>query len=329
MWPFRRAENNSGKLIPDPVGVVLVLGVLASLVVGLATAPRAGRPAARAVGSRAVGLIYVDGVITGGESAAGFFGASTGSDSVLAQLKEAREDPGVKAVVLRINSPGGSAPAAQEIGDEIERLRKAGKLVVASMGDVAASGGYWIAAMSDRIIAEPATLTGSIGVIMQLTNMQNFYGKIGFSYETFKSGPHKDMGSSVRPVSPEERAIFQSMIDDIYGQFINVVAQGRNMPVERVRAIADGRVFTGRQAKTAGLVDELGNFNYALDRAATLAGLGKDYEVREFGKLTPIERLLNQLAGAASLRLPFAAGSVPAAPGPAGLYLLFVPPAMQ
>ena len=315
------------KWIALSIAVVVIGSLVAFALVGYRGAGTGGTPWAGA--GNAVGLVYVAGPIVSGSSGTDLFGAVAGADSVISELRQAREDPATKAVVVRIDSPGGSAAASQEIAREVERLREAGKVVVTSMGDVAASGGYWIAAMSDRIIAEPATLTGSIGVIMQLTNMQNFYGKIGFSYETFKSGPHKDMGSSVRPVSPEERAIFQSMIDDIYGQFVNVVAQGRNMPVERVRAIADGRVFTGRQAKTAGLVDELGNFNYALDRAATLAGLGKDYEVREFGKLTPIERLLNQLAGAASLRLPFAAGSVPAAPGPAGLYLLFVPPAMQ
>lgn len=326
MHLFRRSENKEKKLTPDPVGVVVVAAVVASLVLGLVTAPRARTELAAAEGGRTVGLIYIDGEITGGPSTSGFFGTTTGSDSILSQLKEAREDPEVKAVVLRVNSPGGSAPASQEIGEEIARLRKAGKVVVTSMGDVAASGGYWIAASSDHIIASPATLTGSIGVVMQLTNLQEFYGKLGLSHETFKSGPHKDMGSSTRPVTPEERAIFQSMIDDIYSQFVDVVAKGRKLPVERVRAIADGRVFTGEQAKEAGLVDELGNFNYALDRAAELAGLGKEYEVREFGKLSPLERLLNQFAGAVSLRQP---PVTPARLGPPGLYLLFLPPTME
>jgi len=191
------------------------------------------------------------------------------------QLRRAAEDPAIKAVVLRLNTPGGTSAASQEIALEVDRLRETGKKVVVSMGDVAASGGYWIASRCDRIVANPGTITGSIGVIMETTDMQGLYEKIGLEPEVFKSGPHKDMGSPARDIRPEERAIFQSMVDDIYQQFVNTVSSGRGMDREQVEKLADGRIFTGSQAVKNGLVDELGNFYDAVRVATEMAGLKK------------------------------------------------------
>ena len=244
----------------------------------------------------AIGVIYISGTIVSGGSGGQLLGNSTaGSHTIMDQIRQAKDDPKIKAVVIRINSPGGSAAASQEIGDEIRKLREAGKIVLTSMGDMAASGGYWIAATTDRIMANSTTLTGSIGVITQLQNLQELYDKLGISFETFTSGPHKDMGSDSRPLTEEERAIFQEMVDDIFQQFVDVVAQGRGMTEEEVRELADGRIFTGRQALDLGLIDDLGNFHDALDLAAELAELGPDYRTVEFTRTTPLQRLLQSI----------------------------------
>ncbi len=234
-----------------------------------------------------VAVIYVDGVIVGGRGQVGLLGESGGTDAIIKQLHQARDDATVKAVVLRINSPGGSAPASQEVGTEIKKLRAAGKVVVASMGDVAASGGYWLAAVTERIWANPATLTGSIGVYIPYANWQELYGKLGIRSEKIKSGPHKDILSPERPMTPEERAIIQTMVDDLYGQFVAVVAEGRKMDPARVRQLADGRIYTGSQAKDLGLVDELGTMYDAIDGAAKLAGIAGKPAVKEYGKMSP------------------------------------------
>lgn len=271
----------------------LVLGIIAgvialSLIAAVAADPR--KTANSQKGER-IGVIYVEGVITGTREEAGLFSGAAGSHTIMEQLKQAREDEGIKAVLIRINSPGGSSAASQEIGSEVDKLRKAGKIVVTSMGDVAASGGYWIAAKTDRIVANSSTMTGSIGVIMDLQNMQELFDKIGISPETIKSGPYKDMGSPNKPLSPAERAIFQSMVDDIYQQFVDVVAQGRKIDRKKVLQLADGRVFTGRQAKENGLVDDLGNYYDAIGITAKLAGIKGEPEVYELGPSTPFEKL--------------------------------------
>lgn len=263
------------------VGIVLV-----SLVAGVAVTARktAGEgPAGYGRRGGAVGIISISGVIVCGRDRSGLFGGQTGSETVIEWLRAAARDPEIKAVVLRLNSPGGTASGAQEIAAEVDRLRGTGKKVVASMGDVAASGAYWIASRADRIVANPGTLTGSIGVIMQTQDLRGLYEKIGVGTETFKSGPHKDMGSPARGVTDEEKKIFQSMVDDIYEQFLAAVAEGRKMDVAALRSLADGRVFTGRQAFRAGLVDELGNYRAAVGIAGDLAGLGSDPRVVELG----------------------------------------------
>ncbi len=189
------------------------------------------------------------------------------------ELRDLSESSSVRAVVVRINSPGGVVGPTQEVYAAIRRLRKAGKPVVASLGAVAASGGYYIAAAADRIYANPGTLTGSIGVIMQMPNVEGLLKKIGVDYVVVKAGEHKDLGNPARPMSPEERRILQALLDDVHAQFIDAVAEGRRLDRAAVVALADGRIFSGAQAKNLHLVDALGGLDDAVEGAAQLAGL--------------------------------------------------------
>ncbi len=272
--------------------VMAVIGAVVALsIIGGLYLQDSGRQIVRGA-ANTVAILRIEGVIAGGGSGESLLGAVAGSDAVVALIAEAAEDPEVAALVLRINSPGGSAAASQEIAEELENFKAAGKKVITSMSDVAASGGYWIAAASDLIVANPGTTTGSIGVIIQITDLRELYEKLGVDFRVFKSGPLKDIGSANREMTEAEEEVFQAMVNDIFEQFIDQVVAGRDLDRDQVIELADGRVFTGRQAKEAGLVDELGNFTFALDRAAELAGLGENYQVRELRRLTPIERLL-------------------------------------
>src|SRR2546425_745271 len=179
-------------------------------------------------------------------------------EELLKDLKGHRDNPLVRAVVIRINSPGGIVGPTQELHDAIRRVRQAGKPVVASLGAVAASGGYYVAVAADQIYANPGTLTGSIGVIMQMANLENLMKKVGVEYVVIKSGQFKDVGNISRPMTAEERRVLQALLDDVHRQFIDAVAQGRHLDRARVVGFADGRVFSGAQAKTLGMVDELG-----------------------------------------------------------------------
>lgn len=277
------------KIIAGAVVAVIIISLLAA-------AARLGSRDLAVNKLERVAVLQVSGVIVGGKGASGLFGtAVTGADDMMGYLREVRQDPSIKAVVLRINSPGGTTGASQELGMEITRLRESGVKVVASMSDVAASGGYWISACSDYIIASPGTTTGSIGVIMETQDLQGLYEKLGIDSNVFKSGPHKDMGSPARSLTESEKAILQGMVDDMYNQFVDVVAEGRQMERARVLELADGRVFTGRQALEAGLVDELGNYYDALDKAADLAGIEGEPEVIELGTRGGWWSLLGQL----------------------------------
>ena len=219
-----------------------------------------------------VAVIRVNGPIVGGGDADMAWGSpsSTTSGALMRQFRKARQDDSVQAVLLRVNSPGGSAAATQEAAAELQKLKDSGKPVVVSMGDTAASGAYWLAAYGDKIYANPSTITGSIGVYMSYYDVQGLSEKLGVREEKIKSGPHKDIFSPFRPMTEEERRLTQNMVDDMYEQFVAVVAEQRHMDGEKVRSLADGRVFTGVQAKEAGLVDELGNYYDALGYAGTL-----------------------------------------------------------
>lgn len=219
-----------------------------------------------------VAVIRVNGPIVGGDDADMAWGSpsSTTSGALMRQFRKARQDDSVQAVLLRVNSPGGSAAATQEAAAELQKLKDSGKPVVVSMGDTAASGAYWLAAYGDKIYANPSTITGSIGVYMSYYDVQGLSEKLGVREEKIKSGPHKDIFSPFRPMTEEERRLTQNMVDDMYEQFVAVVAEQRHMDGEKVRSLADGQVFTGVQAKEAGLVDELGNYYDALGYAGTL-----------------------------------------------------------
>jgi len=194
------------------------------------------------------------------------------STPILKDLKTFRDDSSVRAIVLRVDSPGGVVGPSQEILKEVERTKKV-KKVVASFGSMATSGGYYAACAADVIMANPGTATGSIGVILQLANVEQLAKKVGVDVYSLKAGSLKDLGSPFQPLGPEGRKVLQGLLDDLHEQFIQDVARNRKLPVEKVRALADGRVFTGQDAKKLGLVDTLGNFNDAIEQAGRLGGI--------------------------------------------------------
>lgn len=196
------------------------------------------------------------------------------------KIKKMSEKKNVKAILIDINSPGGTVAAVQDIYSAIIRAKKKTKKpFVARMGDVAASGGYYIAAACDKIISHPGSITGSIGVIMSAGNYEGLMKKIGFKTEVIKSGKFKDIGSGSRQMTQEEKDILQSMIDDSYSQFLEAISKGRNMPLEVLKPLADGRVYTGRQAYEVKLVDILGDFQDAVDLAGEMGKIGKDPKI--------------------------------------------------
>ncbi len=247
-------------------------------------------------GEDRIALIRVEGVILDAQQ-------------TVSELKKFGETPSVKAIVLRIDSPGGGVVPSQEIHDAVLRVRnKHDKAVVASMGTVAASGGYYIAVATDRIIANPGTLTGSIGVIMELANLEGLLKKIGVQSVVVKSGLHKDLGSPFRTMSPEDRRILQTVMDDVHSQFIEAVAEGRSLDIREVTRLADGRIFTGRQAKDAKLVDDLGDLEDAIRVAADLAGIEGEPKVVEPRKRFSIREWLESHLFGTLPRLDFQTG---------------------
>ena len=230
-----------------------------------------------------IALIRITGVITSGRSVTSMFSDSTaGSDDLIDQLEKARKNKSVKAIVLRINSPGGSPAASEEVYKELMRIRADKKPIYTSMADVAASGGYYIAAASDKIYADDSTLTGSIGVIWDVADMSGLFKKIGYSPQVVKSGKFKDIGSSNRPLTPEERTLLQGIVMDTYEQFVKAVATGRKLPVSEVKKIADGRIFTGSQARHVKLVDDIGGIQDTINAAAKAGGIKGEPKVVEY-----------------------------------------------
>ena len=242
--------------------------------------------------------LILDGAWLGGEKIAvvRIEGVILDSRDAIEELRKFRENPSVKAIVLRIDSPGGGVVPSQEIYSEVLKTRNEGRVkVVASMGNLAASGGYYIAAATDRIVANPGTLTGSIGVIMELANVQGLLEKVGVQSVVIKSGKHKDLASPFRTMSVEDRAILQTVLDDVHDQFIQAVAAGRALKVDQVRDLADGRIFTGRQARTAKLVDELGDLQDAIKLAGKMGGIAGEPRVVETRKRFSWRDLLNNV----------------------------------
>jgi protease-4 len=238
-------------LISFSIFTVLILGVT-FMVMRMRTT---GEPA----GGESVGVVEIDGTITHAQN-------------IIREIRKFREDDKIKAIVVRIDSPGGAVGPSQEIYREIRKTIGT-KKVVASMGAVAASGGYYIACAADGIVASPGTITGSIGVIMGFTNFRKLLDKIGMVPVVIKSGRYKDTGSPTRAMRDDERELLQSIIDSVREQFVNAIAVGRKMDRAQVEKLADGRIFTGEEAKSRGLVDRLGNFEDALQWAGKLGGI--------------------------------------------------------
>ena len=206
-----------------------------------------------------IGIVEVKGVIRS-------------SRSVIEKLQKFENNKAIKAIVLRINSPGGGVGPSQEIHDEVARIVKK-KPIIASMGSVAASGGYYVAVPATKIFANPGTITGSIGVIMEFTNVLKLMNKVGLKSSVVKSGVHKDIGSAVREMTAEEKQLLQGLIDDVYSQFVESVCAGRHLSEKKVRKLADGRIYTGRQALKLGLIDKLGGMQPAIVEAARMVGI--------------------------------------------------------
>ncbi len=217
------------------------------------------------------------------------------SADIVRQLKKYRDSRSVKAIVLRLDSPGGGVAASQEIYEEVKKVRDSGKPIVVSMGAVAASGAYYVSCGATKIVANPGTLTGSSGVIFQFLQFSDLMKKLGIGESTFKSGKLKDSGSPFRKVTPEEQKYFQGLITDVYDQFVDVVAKERKLDVNYVKKYADGRVFTGRQAKQYGFVDTLGTLEDAISLAGQMAGIhGKPEVVKEYQRKTVFDRLFGE-----------------------------------
>lgn len=246
-----------------------------------------------------IAVIDVRGEIVETAADLGPFAGVTAAEDLASQLAQVREDPFVRAVVIRLNTPGGSVVASDQILGELEELRATGKPVVASMGEVAASGGYFIAAGADRIVANRATITGSIGVIMVLLNLEEAAGKLGIEPVIIKSGEHKDIGSPFRGLTEKERRILQSLLDEAYDRFVEVVAEGRGMAEPRVRSIADGRILSGQQAQMLGLVDEIGDFDEAIALAEQL-GDAEGAQIVELRRRLSLADLFSTLEGVAT-----------------------------
>lgn len=244
-----------------------------------------------------VGWVVIHGPIYGSSSGRAW---ERGMEQWNRRIKSLSSRGDVKAIVLDINSPGGSVGAVQELYQAIHRVREENKKpVVALVGDVAASGGYYLAAACDRIVAHPGSLVGSIGVIFNTMDAQQLLAKIGLKTDPVKSGKMKDIGSPARAMTKEERELLQGLIDDAFGQFLQAVSKGRGLPEERIRPLADGRIFSGRQAMQLGLVDQLGDSQDALTLAAKLGGIsGKPKVVRDVESFESVlEMLGSDLSG--------------------------------
>lgn len=295
-WPFVVGGLVALGLVVLTVGaVVVVLAVSAS-----------GPGASAAVyeeeyvsgeGSEKVAVVPVVGTIASADNSVPGTEPPITPEGLADALRQAEEDPAVAAVVLEVNSPGGGVTASDEMHQSILDFRESsGKPVVVSMGDTAASGGYYISTAADKIVANETTLTGSLGVIFSLTDFSELADDYGVEQEVVKSGKFKDMGSSFRNLTPEEREILQSIVDESYDEFVSVIVEGRDLPEERVREIADGRVYSGQQAKELGLVDSFGGLDEAAMISQDLAGVDGATVVRYVQPESFTETLLARLA---------------------------------
>jgi protease-4 len=247
--------------------IIITLAALAVVAIVVLVIMRPiGRPAAGKIA-----IIPLSGTI-GSQEGSRFLGSTITPELVREYLRTAERDAAVEAIILRIDSPGGTVPASQEILNEIERVAEE-KPIVVSIDNMAASGGYYISTGADMIVILPTAQTGSIGVISQIPNIEGLYDKLGIEIQTFKGGKYKDMYRGLRELTPEEEEILQEMVDEYYEHFIQVVAEGRGLSTDDVRDLATGQLYSGTEARKLGLVDELGDLDAALNLTAELAGL--------------------------------------------------------
>jgi len=264
------------------VSVIFLFFIFSGILFGLSRS--AGGFDIASLGGR-VALVDVKGVITS-------------SENIVRQIRKYEDDGSIKALVLRVDSPGGGVAASQEIYDQLLKFKDSGKFIVVSMGSVAASGGYYIACAADSIVANPGTVLGSIGVIISFPIFERLMDKVGVKMEVIKSGDLKDVGNYARQITPADRKMLQALIDDSYDQFIKVVAESRDLEIDSVRGFADGSVFTGRQAMQFGLIDRLGTLQDAIVVAGEMADLGDDPRtVKERPFRRPWWDLVMKLAG--------------------------------
>ena len=235
--------------------------------------------------------IRLEGLISADRYAGFFMGETVTPEKIISQLDEAESNPNVKAILIRVNSPGGSAAASQEIYEEVKKTEKP---VVVSVSETCASGAYYISSAADRIVANRSSSVGSIGVIMQLPNFEGLYEQLGIKYTTIKQGEFKDVGSPDRPITEEEVRMLEAQLKEIYEQFISDVADSRSMEISEVRELATGWVFLGTEALELGLIDEIGNYKDAIDAAAELGGIeGEPVVIRQEAGYSLMDLIFN------------------------------------
>lgn len=282
-------------------GIILTLCLLSVLIGVVLVVRPPGRDDSISVGkgksllgeSPGVAVVYIYGPIYVSEDNMYWSRMLRGSDRIIEQLRKVEKNNNAKAVVLRINSPGGSVGAVQEVYNAVKILKEKGKKVVVSMGDVCASGGYYISCACDKLVANPGTITGSIGVIMRMGNLEELFRKIGVEIEVIKSGKYKDIGSASRKMTGDEKKLMQGVIDDAYDQFLGAVVEGRGFDIKKAKELCQGQIFTGHQAMGLGLVDEAGDFKDAIRIAGELAGIEGEPRIIDLDK--PMKKFFDML----------------------------------
>lgn len=301
VWALAGVAVGFGLPVVALVGLIIVVGFSAAQLTGNAASPASGYTQISGPESGpAVAVLDVAGPIVSGSTSAFETRAVTASGDLVPLIRRAAANPDVAVLVLRLNSPGGSVVGSDEI---YHALRQTRKPVVAFLQEVAASGAYYISMAAGHIVANPNSLTGSIGVIGQFPNAEALMEKIGVQVTTIKSGASKDLGNPFRAMRDEEQAIFQDIVDETYGRFVDIVARGRNLPLEQVRKLADGRIYTGQKALEVGLVDALGYQQDAIDAAARLGNIDGEPRVlhyRRRGGLLDLIGASGWIAGAAA-----------------------------
>lgn len=284
--PPPHSGSNKTWMIPTAIAIGCLPWLILFLIVPAIIAGLFGSGGRISHSDKHVALIHLTGEITCGRGSNNPFGDNMiGAETVEKQLEEIGKSSGVKAVVLRINSPGGSASGSEEIYNAILRLREKKHIpVYASMGDVAASGGYYIASACDKIYANANTLTGSIGVIFSLGDMSELFKKIGYKPEVVKAGKYKDIGSPNRALTPEEHTMLQNLVNETYDNFLSAVSNGRKIPMNQLKPLAEGKIYTGMSAKRVKLVDEIGGLRDAEIAAAKEGGISGEPKIHEYGK---------------------------------------------